>query len=282
MIKLLVSSQVYAQNIVRIEGTTGAELSNLKWAVAGNMNGGSPNIFSELKWQKLSGINYSILASLKTKKVVYFFRSSFSPDLNGIVEDTDYGGDNRTNVRYKEVFPSSGGRIFKAETGVKFDVIRVNSLPLLKIRTGIRYRSQRLYLDQENKTVQSNYNSRWGSVFFGIEKTVSLSNHLKMYFSADADLSDYEGYGNWKLRTELAHPKSFVHHAIGYGINARFKTNLQISPMMALTASIDGWCADSFKGKDILYFNDGSSIYTQLNGVSSLALNASMGLSLTF
>jgi len=279
---LLFNSKVYAQSIVRLEATTGAEWSNLKWAVAGNSNGSSPNIFSELKWRELSGINYNLSAAFKNRRMTYFFRTSFSPNLEGNVEDTDYGGDNRTNVQYQEVFSSNGGRMLRAETGVKVDLQRSNSMSVLQIKAGIRYRNQRLFLDQELNTVHSYYNSRWGGIFLGIEKSVLITDRIEMYLSAAADLSDYDGYGNWELRTDLAHPKSFIHNAKGYGVNAGFKTDFQINRTMAITTNIEGWYTDTFIGKDILYFNDGSSIPTQLNGVSSLALNASLGFTLTF
>ena len=60
-----------------------------------------------------------------------------------------------------------------------------------------------------------------------------------MSFYADANLSDYYGYGNWKLRTDLSHPKSFIHETIAYEVSTNFKTIFQLNNSIALTTTLE-------------------------------------------
>lgn len=279
LIPLFLCSTAYAQSIFRLRGSTGIEWSHSEWAVAGNINGSSPNIFSELRWRKLSGMNYDISASLERARISYFIRSSFSPGLNGTVEDTDYGGDNRTDPQYQESFSSTGGRRLIAETGVKFS-LRENSRSNTQLRTGIRYNNQRLFIDQQPNNIQSYYDSRWTGIFLGIEKDFRVNHMITLHLLTDADLSDYYGYGNWKLRQELAHPKSFIHHAVGYGVNTKITAGIQLNQSVNLTTSLAGWWNDTFKGKDIVYYQDGQSVSTQLNGVKSFGAGFHIGFSI--
>lgn len=278
---MVLLTTVYAQSRLSIEGGAGVEFSWLEWNVAGNIQGSSPNVFSELKWANMFGSNYHLMASFDTGKISYFFQSTISPNINGEVEDTDYAGENRTNPQYREVFRSNAGRRFTSEAGVRFH-LKVDLVDIIQIKTGIRYRNQRLFIDHEREDVQSYYDGSWSGIFVGFTKGLILSKFVAMGFSLNADLSYYYGFGNWKLRTELAHPRSFIHNAIGYGFNTDINTHLRLSKAISLIAALDGWYSNSFRGKDILYFNDGHSIITQLNGVKSLGSIASLGLSINF
>lgn len=276
-ILILLSSIVHAQTPFNIEGRAGIEFSSLEWAVAGNIEGNSPNVLSELRWTNLSAANYQILASFKAGKINYFFHSSLSPNITGQVQDIDYAEDDRVSPIYNEVFSSTAGNKFRTEMGIKTQLKNI-----LQISTGIRYRNQRLFLNQESGRIRSYYNSRWTGVFLGFDKEVRLHESIAMSLYLDADLSRYYGYGNWKLRNELLHPKSFVHQALSYGFNGAVKTNLQLNKRIGLHAILEGNYTDSFHGKDILYFQDGYSTSTQLNGVKSLMFSSSFGISTTF
>src|SRR5579859_5209240 len=81
----------------------GYHQENLRWSIAGNSAGTSPNIYSELKWRRVGGP--AVDAALRYemgRRWVFFAEASRVFTRTGRVSDKDYAGDNRTFPLYNQ------------------------------------------------------------------------------------------------------------------------------------------------------------------------------------
>ena len=85
---------------------------------------------------------------------------------------------------------------------------------------------------------------------------------------SDYHWGDYEGKGNWTLRPEFAHPRSFVHEDDFTGLSFAGGASYSFTPKWScgISASYLKWETDV--GIDRLFLADGSSSDTQLNEVN--------------
>jgi hypothetical protein len=264
---------VYGQHLekkLQLSLATGRQQEDFHWDIAGNINGQSPNVFSELKWTKVSGYNYS--AALQWN---FWRRFSVAAAYNrvnvksGNVSDMDYAGDNRTQPTYQQSFSDNKGSTSAWDAGAGY-IIFNNSLFSLIPYIGYGVSTQSLYivdLTGQFPALNSSYDTRWKGPFIKVTSSIKIWHALKLAADVTYNQVTYSAQGNWNLINEFQHPVSYSHAAKGYGINAGAKLVYNITPNIGLSFGYGYYDRETGNGTDLLYLSSGQVDKTQLNGV---------------
>ena len=104
--------------------STGTVRQDFKWSIAGNLAGESPNVFSELHWEKVGGQSVATTVVwnvwdrlLLTGDYAHVFIRS------GMVTDQDYSGNNRSSMVYNERFNADKGSTSNWSAGAGYKLI---------------------------------------------------------------------------------------------------------------------------------------------------------------
>ncbi|GMR04624.1 MAG: hypothetical protein BMS9Abin23_0525 [Thermodesulfobacteriota bacterium] len=271
----------------------GYRVDNLDWNIAGDASGANPNILSELAWKDLETFQLKAGTKLHILERIYV-RGSFQGGLimAGGVRDSDYLGDNRTIEFSRSDNGVDNGTLWDASAGVgvataiPFIGGRLEIAPLI----GYSYHKQNLTLTDGFQTIplsgpfpglNSVYRARWMGPWFGTDLSFMFE---KIVFNGTFEyhLADYLGVGDWNLRSDFQHPRSFEHRADGSGV-------LLSASLQYLFA--DGWSADAgFEyqdwqtdvGVDRTYFSNGTIMDTQINEVNWNSLYVTVGVNYAF
>lgn len=271
------------ENKLQVDVNTGYQQENFHWSIAGNISGQNPNVLSELKWMKVGGQNAAASVNYNVYKrfVVYgdYSRQFIS---TGTVNDSDYGGDNRTNRTYNKTFNANKGSTSFWHLGVGYIIFnnrRVSLTPYI----GYAQSKENLRLlgtPDSNPDLNSSYAPYWKGGFLKVKSTIKIIN--KLAFKADVAYNQvsYTSNGNWNLITSFQHPVSYHHNANGYGITAGGKLSYAISNHIAVQIGGGYFTWQTGNGTDQLYLNSGQVDKTQLNEVVRNGFEVSGGLSL--
>ena len=250
--------------------STGHQQEDFHWDIAGDINGQSPNVLSELKWKNVSGQSYS--ATLRWN---FWQRLSLSGTYNrvnvksGSVSDVDYAGDNRTQPTYQQSFSDNKGSTYTWNAGVGY-IIFNNSLFSFTPYIGYGTSTQALYivdLTGQFPDLNSSYNTRWMGPFIKVTASVKIGHALKLAADITYNQVSYSAQGNWNLINEFQHPVSYSHAAKGYGINIGVRLIYNITPNIGLSFGYGYYNWETGNGTDLLYLSSGQVDKTQLNGV---------------
>jgi len=248
---------------------------DLRWSIAGNANGENPNILSELRWKSVSGpvavahIRFGVFDhwQLEGEYEHMFF-------LSGKVYDTDYGGNDRTNVVYAAQFDAGKGGSDYWQAGLANQIPVTNEFSITpSVGYGIFYQS--LYVTGNSATMSdlnSTYKTKWAGLYGQVVGSLGLTKKLCMNASLRYNQVRYRSSANWNLIREFSHPESFRQTANGYGLTAQASLlyNVWGNHSMGITASYSCW--QTGHGIDELYLAAGGSRQTQLNEVRSVGL----------
>lgn len=264
---------------------TGHQQEDFHWDIAGNLNGQSPNILSELRWNKVSGQNYS--AALQWNFWRKFALSAEYSRVNiksGTVNDTDYAGDNRTQPTYQQSFSDNKGSTVAWNAGAGY-VIFNNSRFSLTPYIGYGISRQSLYIVDvtgQFPSLNSSYDTRWKGAFIKITSSLKIWHALKLATDITYNQVTYSAQGNWNLINEFQHPVSYSHAAKGYGIKACTRLVYNITPNIGLSIGYGYYNWQTGNGTDQLYLSSGKVDKTQLNGVIRSGFVFNGGVTLAF
>ena len=136
--------------------------------------------------------------------------------------------------------------------------------------------------------LNSTYFARWTGPWVGCDLLYRVgerdSNDWLMQFGLSAELhyADYYAEGNWNLRSNFEHPKSFEHDAEGYGIRISGEWMLPLSTRWNLTMTANYQYWDTGTGTDRKFLSNGSTVATLLNGVTWSSSSFIVGASYLF
>jgi hypothetical protein len=257
---------------LQLSVATGYRQEHLRWSIAGNADGGNPNILSELRWKNIGGpvaeahMGFRVLDhwQLEGEYERMFF-------LSGKVYDTDYGGDDRTNIAYAAQFHANKGGLHRWLAGL------ANQIPLTSEFSitpsagyGILYQS--FYLLGNTAAfsdLNSTYKTKWAGAYGQVLCSALVTKKLSMNAALRYSQVKYRASANWNLIREFSHPESFRHSANGYGINAHASLLYHASDLHSIGIRGSYSCWQTGRGIDELYFAAGGSQQTQLNEVRS-------------
>jgi hypothetical protein len=266
-------SQVCAQDIeqkAQLSFSAGKQQENFNWSIAGNQNGQSPNILSELKWKDVSGTAYSGSLQWNFWKRFSVYGSYNKVDVHsGSVNDMDYGADSRTQPVYTGNFSDNKGYNSQWLAGMGYVVFN-NKLFSLIPYVGYGTSQQNLYiidLTGQFPGLNSSYFTSWKGPFLKVTSSLKIWRGLKLAADITYNQLTYSAHGDWNLIQEFQHPVSYSHMADGYGINANTRLVYNITQNVAVNIGYGYYNWETGNGTDQLYLSTGAVDKTQLNCV---------------
>lgn len=127
--------------------------------------------------------------------------------------------------------------------------------------------------------LNSSYDADWTGPWAGLQLALGLTKTLRLSAEGGYYWMDYSANADWNLRGDFAHPVSFSHKADGTSTRVSAQLDWQLWQAVALGVggAYQQWQADA--GTDTVYFFDGSSDTTPLNGVNRKSWSAWLALS---
>lgn len=247
----------------------GYRLDALDWNIGGGSGG--PNILSELDWRDMDIVQLKGELSGTNAEGVYFRGfADYGWVLDGLSQDSDFAGDNRSlefsrsysNVDGSRVRDLSGGLGLTFYTGAS-DQYRI--IPLI----GFSYHGQQLrrqggyqtLWDSANYDVinpgstdyvplgpfsglDSSYDAEWYGPWLGVDVLLDLQEQGTAFVRLESHWVNYYARANWNLRDDFAHPVSFEHESNGRGWVLEMGWNSVPSRYRwtwGVTASLQSW-----------------------------------------
>ncbi len=271
--------------------TTGLRNDSLDWSIAGTSNGTDPNVLSELDWSDVDSFQVTLANRSRFFRHIYCRTAfSYSGIQDGTVRDSDYDGDSQTMEWSRSISESKGDEMWDFSTAGGYAFILLNDRLLVAPLMGLSYHKQNMRITNGNQVLSerspapaigslssqlnSTYFARWVGPWIGVDLRYLTEkrgpDYLTMAFGLSVELhyADYYGEGNWNLRSDLGHPKSFEHDADGYGIciSGEWLITLAEHWDLAFNANYQHWTTGS--GTDRKFLVSGESSVTRLNEVN--------------
>lgn len=298
------SVSVFAIGESRLDFSTGYATAEFDWSIAGNLNGTSPNVLSELTWDKLNIWYYAFDGEYQFDNG-WLLKGRYQGGevVSGDNQDSDYLGNNRT-LEFSRSNNETGGYTTDINLALGYRTLLFNDSHNLLISVapyvGYFYNQQHLEVTNGYQSVSafgfpvpvgpiagldSYFETRWRGPFVGFELAI-LGKKNTLAASFEYHKADYYGYGNWNLRSDFEQPKSFEHSADGRGIKAKLTFTRKINIFhnnpfeLSLETGVEKWRTKS--GIDQTNLADGRRLKTRLNETSWQSAFVGLGLRYSF
>lgn len=275
----------------------GYRRDDLKWNI------GAPpyvNILSELTWEDVTG--YQVAPSITYTRKAGDLKG-FTVQVDGYMsqtkdgknQDSDYLGNNRTLEFSRSNNDASDGDMkgFSAGIGYSFEFKgdKKENIGHFMMLFGYALQKQNFVMQNGFQTIPANgpfaglnstYDTTWSMGFVGAALEGKLAENHRLNLHGKYFVGNYNGVGNWNLRSDFAHPKSFEHDADAYGFNIGLEYGWMFYSNLELTLSADYQGLYTKSGTDDTYFADGTVVTAPLNEVESTSQQYMLGLGYTF
>jgi hypothetical protein len=272
------------QEVLQIGIQTGYRSENIRWSIAGNLQGQDPNIYSELIWREVNGLLCSADVRWRAYRSLevsgHFSMVSISA---GKVTDTDYHGDNRTAPSYSGYFDAGNGSLLSGDLQLGYRLALGRGITLLPA-LGYAADRQDLYLKPYEGNAPTNLNSTYLALWKGFLGSVTALFPLGGRWELDPSLAyhqvTFDGTADWNLIDNFQHPVSFKDHANGFGLVPALEVlyRLRRHWSICLHGSYGWW--HTGVGVDNLYLSNGQTSLTQYNGARRSGGEAGLGFRL--
>jgi len=284
-----------------VAGTFDVSLENayrrdsLDWNIAGySPTAQYVNVLSELTWEDVE------IYQLSAEGTYRFGRqpdAKFTGCLKGRAgygwifagenQDSDYAGNNRTYEFSRSNNNADDGHTVDLLVGggIRFAWLqgRLSLIPLV----GMSYHQQKLTISDGYQTIpasgsfpglESTYTAEWYGSWLGADFAWRATPRFIVVTGLELHAVQYYGEGNWNLRSDFAHPRSFKHEGYGTGIALSLKGDYQVFEKMrlALQGRLEQWQVED--GTDTIYFADGTTSRTHLNEVNHTSVSLGVQL----
>ena len=263
---------------------TGYRVDDFSWNIAGSIYGINPNILSELTWSDLETFQVAVSGRVLVNEWFYvrgYFGYGWT--FSGGNLDSDFLGNNRTQEYSRASNSADGGTVLDAAVGMGYQFSFLSGRLRLAPLLGYSYRAQNLALNDGVQVIaspgltppagpiqglDSTYDASWLGPWLGVDLSVEITKRVTLFGSFEYHWATYDAAGNWNLRNDFAHPKSFEHDANGKGFLIALSAEYLLAGPWSLKISLNyqKWSTDS--GLDRLYYAGGSAAETRLNEVS--------------
>ncbi|QJD98231.1 omptin family outer membrane protease [Mucilaginibacter robiniae] len=284
-------SSVQAQSGVPLVDLTlagGYESANLHWAIAGNANGQSPNIYSELKWHSVSGtlLNPQLQINVTNK---WFLAGEYAKCFvkAGHATDADYANDNREMQTYNALLDSDEGHLIDYRIYTGYQILLLNKFTLSAF-AGYTTSKEYLFLLQHaedvsgQKNLRSIYQTQWKGGLIGLSAVYQIFSKVNVRGILRYSQLKYHASADWNLIDAFQHPVSFEQHANGFDLGASLTCTYQFNHYLSLFVTGAYSKAQTGTGVDNLYLDFGSTRTTQLNGVDKQLKSFMLGTTVHF
>ena len=263
---------------------TGYRADNLDWNIAGNIDGENPNVLSELVWDDLNvwQVQAEGNVDVAIEKIPWFSiylrgMAGYGWIVDGRNRDSDYGSDNRSNEVSRSINDADDGNVLDLSIAIGPHFSSNDGCWSIIPLMGYSYHEQNLTITDGQQIIppsgpfdglDSSYETEWSGPWFGVDLEYLPVTKWAFTFSGEYHWSDYSAEGDWNLRDDLQHLKSFEHTADGdgwvVGAGVHYELNEQLS--IGLSADYRKWETDP--GLDRVFLASGTSVDTRLNEVN--------------
>jgi len=275
----------------------GFRSDTLSWNIAGDTKGNNPNVLSELTWEGIKV--FEVKAGYRTDLgKSQYLRCSFGYGWinDGSNQDSDYHGDNRTQEYSRSNNDADEGNVWDLSLGIGRKEPLNESLSVNPV-VGVSFHRQNLVIRNGYQTVASvadgtppvgpikNLNSKYSASWYGPWAGVDAKYETgDLIFTGVAELhvARFIAEADWNLRSDLSHPKSFEHTALGGGFTTEAGVGYKAFKDWALTAGAGYQWWKAVKGRDRTFFTSGAVADTRLNSVNWRSFVFSLGASYSF
>lgn len=256
-------------------------VENFRWSIAGNEQGTNPNILSELNFTRLKRAGFFMQGcyqvsnrfDLKASATVQYGYS-------GRVTDIDYSGNNRSGMVTFLKFRSRKNNTRDYRLQGHYQLFRGE---VVSFAAGAGYfiseGGYRMHGPLATD-VKGIYNAQWRGPLFGVEARIILPQHWEIRADVNSQYHTYRAEADWRLRSDLRHPLSFIHRAKGWGINGLLGFHYQLNSQVGLQlkGALQQWKTGA--GSDLLYMADDRQVSTHMN--ESVKTQLGIGLEAVF
>jgi len=271
--------------------SSGYCLGGLSWNIAGL--GGFPNIRSELTWSELQTLQIEGEGRLTIERFTVHADMGYGLILDGETRDSDYNSDDRTDEFSRSYSDARGGYLLHALTGLgyRWDLgcAPVTLLPM----AGIGFHRQAMKMTDGVQVISeppstrplgpisgldSSYTTNWLNIWVGLDGVYRFTSGVRAGAAVSVHPSLYYAAADWNLRDDLAHPVSFEHRALGFGLCGELSVGIESSRGFLLEGrfAMDYWFGGP--GVDETFSDSGGSLEIRLNEVVWSSLQFSLGI----
>ena len=260
--------------------SNGYRLGGLRWNIADV--DGDTNILSELTWSKLQVSQLEAAGSLNIDGFTIRADLGYGYVFGGSVRDSDYDSDDRTDEFSRSTSKAKGGYLFNALTGLGYR-FELQGAPLsLLPMIGIALHRQAMKMTEGVQDIatpprtpplgpfdglDSSYTANWLNLWVGLQVEYRTPERLSAGAGVSVHPSLYYAEADWNLRTDYAHPVSFVHKAFGLGLHGDLWLRIELNRRFLLEGrfALERWFTGP--GVDETFSSGGGSTETRLNEV---------------
>lgn len=278
---------------------SGYRQDRLNWSIAAP--GGSPNILSELTWDRLDIAEVAGDVRWSDSSKLYLRGGANFGWITGRqCRDSDYYGDNRT-LEFSRSYSKAGGSVWDATLGAgyRFDLPltrdggRLHLMPL----AGYSAHAQDVQMTDGEQVVSdfgftmplgpfpglnSSYDALWHGPWLGLDMELTSGKRHTLLASFEYHWVNYKAEADWNLRGDFQHPVSYRHTADGEGIVASLGYRYRPAPDWSVQVQADYRDMGTDPGEDVTYLADGRSGTIRLNRVEWQSWSASFGITYNF
>ena len=277
---------------IHLDTRSGYRKGNLNWNISAPNN--SPNILSELNYEDLEIYEAGVNAKAVINKFYSRASINFGRIVDGIGLDSDYKENDR-NALYSQSESNVSDGINDLCFGLGYQMDFFSKKLLIAPLAGLSYHSQKVRQKGGIQTIaadgdrpaqgrllsglNSTYEAKWRTMFVGVDLDFEIMNNLFLLSSVEYHKASYEAMADWNLRSDFAHPVSFIHEAIGQGTAVNISINRIFAKrwLIGLMVGWQDWSTDP--GSDTLFWAGGGVSKSRLNEVNweSQSVNLSIG-----
>lgn len=281
--------------------TSGTRRDDLEWSIAGN----GINVLSKLSWSDVESYQISIGNHTQLENNIQIRgQLNYAVIMDGKVRDSDYGSNGAADEWSRSISESNRDQHWDISAGGGYAFFFFDNRLALSPMLGFSYHKQNLRIQNGRQVLSetnpfggsnppavgplsnrldSSYNARWAGPWVGCDLRYKPKMHPPVYHAMELRLSlelhwaDYYGEGNWNLRGDLQHPKSFEHEADGFGINITAQWLIHLADQWNITISANHQDWSTGTGTDRKFLSSGGSLTTRLNEVTWNSTSFMMG-----
>lgn len=282
--------------------SVGYRTGQLNWSIAGNLQGTSPNVRSELSWSDLRIYQFQL-----ANRTVIHDRVYLRGQVNyGVVDagdnrDSDYDGDDRTLEFSRSLNGVDGNNVWDGSLGVGPRFAFFESAVVVCPLIGYAIAEQDLNIVDGYQAISpgvppigpipgldSRYEARWTGPWIGLDLLLTIPlnqgpfSHIEMVFTGEYHWADYSADADWNLRTDYQHPVSFTHDADGDGFVAGVTMVFAAHNRWGVNMGMNFTEMTTDPGVDRIFYADGTTATTRLNEVRWRSVVFAGGISFLF
>ncbi|SFM86445.1 hypothetical protein SAMN05428949_1092 [Chitinophaga sp. YR627] len=277
----------HAQN-VEFAVTGGYQTADLRWSIAGNGSGQSPNILSEVKWRSLSGPLVAVKGQFNLNSRL-FIKGALSRSFirSGNATDTDYAEDDRQRPSYHAQLDADEGYLSAFRLYGGYHLLQRPGVRLA-IFAGYAANKEFLFLLDHaayvsgEKNLRCTYNTSWKGISGGFSGLYRVTSWLDLTGELQYGQMNYNAVADWNLIDAFQHPVSFKHHARGFDLNGTVTGIFRLKSYLSLLLSGALRHAATGTGTDQLFLESGTVQTTQFNGAFTNAKQVTIGALIQF